>query len=480
MKAARLGSEEVTYPDRISQLPDDLLLRILSLVPVRTAMSTSLLSKRWKPVWKMMPMLVYDETCPYIGSLGFDLFCGVSLPLHEALKTLNLKLGKYSDSIDTLLFPNIGSNLLDMTINLNYYYGYYTPIKFPNNLNVFKTLFVLKLQGKIVLDVVDSPVCFPSLKILHLTCVDFQCEESFTRLLSSCPVLEDLFLQRLCSGGRFLFNMSVPSLQRLSITSEPAYYGSDEPRLEISTPCLKYLKIFDRCGYYNFLEDMPKLVEADVSVDMSKNENLLRVLSSVEHLVICLYPSMVLDLTDSLIFNRLLHLELDVCNSFRSNLLLRLLKYFPNLQSLKLGRTYPKDTEDQLYCLVSEQGSVPKCLSIHLESIQWTGYGGTLDEREAAAYILKNAHRLKTATIRLHTTCMENGQIMMKDLTSMSKALASCYLVGVRNLNGFSSGLAQAKVDLSKLLANNVEMETYEGNVITLEATYRRLPPICS
>ncbi|CAN7115145.1 unnamed protein product [Brassica rapa subsp. narinosa] len=428
MKAARLGSEEVTYPDRISQLPDDLLLRILSLVPVRTAMSTSLLSKRWKPVWKMMPMLVYDETCPYIGSLGFDLFCGVSLPLHEALKTLNLKLGKYSDSIDTLLFPNIGSNLLDMTINLNYYYGYYTPIKFPNNLNVFKTLFVLKLQGKIVLDVVDSPVCFPSLKILHLTCVDFQCEESFTRLLSSCPVLEDLFLQRLCSGGRFLFNMSVPSLQRLSITSEPAYYGSDEPRLEISTPCLKYLKIFDRCGYYNFLEDMPKLVEEDVSVDMSKNENLLRVLSSVEHLVICLYPSMVLDLTDSLIFNRLLHLELDVCNSFRSNLLLRLLKYFPNLQSLKLGCTYPKDTEGQLYCLVSEQGSVPKCLSFHLENIQWTGYGGTLDEREAAAYILKNAHRLKTATIRLHTTCMENGQIMMKDLTSMSKALASCQL----------------------------------------------------
>lgn len=54
------------------------------------------------------------------------------------------------------------------------------------------------------------------------------------------------------------------------------------------------------------------------------------------------------------------------------------------------------------------------------------------------------------------------------------------YLVGVRNLNGFSSGLAQAKVDISKLLANNVEMETYEGNVITLEATYRRLPPICS
>ena len=53
------------------------------------------------------------------------------------------------------------------------------------------------------------------------------------------------------------------------------------------------LKIFECRGYYNFLEDMPKLVEADVSVDMPKNEKLLRVLSSVEHLVICLYSSIV-------------------------------------------------------------------------------------------------------------------------------------------------------------------------------------------
>ncbi|KAJ4907512.1 putative F-box/FBD/LRR-repeat protein [Raphanus sativus] len=137
----------------------------------------------------------------------------------------------------------------------------------------------------------------------------------------------------------------------------------------------------------------------------------------------------VLDLRDSLIFNRLLHLELEVCNSFRSNLLLSLLKYFPYLQSLKLGRTYPKDTENQQYCLGSEPSPVPKWLSFHLEILQWRGYGGTLDEREAAAYILKNAHRLKTATIRLHRTCMDNGQIIMKDLTYMSKASASCQLV---------------------------------------------------
>ncbi|CAN7006146.1 unnamed protein product [Brassica rapa subsp. trilocularis] len=378
MKAEELGNEEVTCSDRISDLPDDLLFRILSLVPVRMAMSTSLLSKRWNYVRKMMPTLMYDETCPYNGSLGFDQFCVMSLSLHEAhvLKTLYIKLTNQYDSIDTLLFPNIRSTLLKIKITLSS--RYHSPIRFPNNLNVFKTLLVLKLHGNFVLSFVDSPVCFPSLKRLQLTCVNFRCEKSFKGILSACPALEDLILHRLCGLGRFLFSISSPSLQRLSITT---------------------------------------------LVHLSKIKKLRKVLSSLERLSIRLYPAIIHNLTGSLIFNRLLHLEL--CYSFYSNLLLGLLKYFPNLRSLKLVQPYLTVNEDQLYCLVS----VPECLSFHLENLQWSGYGGTLNEREAAVYILKNAHFLKTATISLQKTSMDNGQIMMKDLRSISKASASCQLV---------------------------------------------------
>ncbi|CAF2121338.1 unnamed protein product [Brassica napus] len=378
MKAEELGNEEVTCSDRISDLPDDLLFRILSLIPVRMAMSTSLLSKRWNYVRKMMPTLMYDESCPYNGSLGFDQFCVMSLSLHEAhvLKTLYIKLTNQYDSIDTLLFPNIRSTLLKIKITLSS--RYHSPIRFPNNLNVFKTLLVLKLHGNFVLSFVDSPVCFPSLKRLQLTCVNFRCEKSFEGILSACPALEDLILHRLCGLGRFLFNISSPSLQRLSITT---------------------------------------------LVHLSKIKKLRKFLSSLERLSIRLYPAIILNLTDSLIFKRLLHLELGY--SFYSNLLLGLLKYFPNLRSLKLVQPYLTVNEDQLYCLVS----VPECLSFNLENLQWSGYGGTLNEREAAVYILKNAHFLKTATISLQKTSMDNGQIMMLDLRSISKASASCQLV---------------------------------------------------
>ncbi|CAO2149925.1 unnamed protein product [Urochloa humidicola] len=38
-------------PDRLSDLPDDLLRRILHFAPAREAASTAMLSRRWRRVW---------------------------------------------------------------------------------------------------------------------------------------------------------------------------------------------------------------------------------------------------------------------------------------------------------------------------------------------------------------------------------------------------------------------------------------------
>ncbi|XP_074344366.1 uncharacterized protein LOC141683527 [Apium graveolens] len=46
--------------DRLSTLPDELLHRILKFVDTKLSVSTSALSKRWKPVWTTLPFLKFE------------------------------------------------------------------------------------------------------------------------------------------------------------------------------------------------------------------------------------------------------------------------------------------------------------------------------------------------------------------------------------------------------------------------------------
>lgn len=51
---------QIENVDRISNLPDDVLLKILGSMPTEKAIQTSLLSKRWEGVWKQMSCLFFD------------------------------------------------------------------------------------------------------------------------------------------------------------------------------------------------------------------------------------------------------------------------------------------------------------------------------------------------------------------------------------------------------------------------------------
>ncbi|CAA7047967.1 unnamed protein product [Microthlaspi erraticum] len=70
---------------RISELSDDLLLKILTFLPTNVAVSTSLLSKQWQFLWTWLPKLEYNEYDTSASSaLSCRDFIDKNLPLHRA------------------------------------------------------------------------------------------------------------------------------------------------------------------------------------------------------------------------------------------------------------------------------------------------------------------------------------------------------------------------------------------------------------
>ena len=113
-----------------------------------------------------------------------------------------------------------------------------------------KTIVNLELRFDIVLDP-PSNFQFPSLKILCLYRNVYKYDNSFSNLISGCPVLEDLTVAlREGLDGATNYNINVPTLKRLDIDVEWDY------KFEIYAPALHYFRFFGDLGNLAFLEKL--------------------------------------------------------------------------------------------------------------------------------------------------------------------------------------------------------------------------------
>ncbi|XP_058781360.1 putative F-box/FBD/LRR-repeat protein At4g00315 [Vicia villosa] len=347
--------------DRISDLPDALLDHILSFLPTKDAIATSILSKRWKPIWRSQ-VIIYMDDEPFPDSFAFHQFFNSFITLRDnTLPILSFHLKSRHRFFD-FVYPAITRHLETLIVDL------YRPNKMPYIVLRTKTLSVLKLKRTILNQEFPS-VDLPSLKFLHLENVTFTRVANFHKLLSGCPILQELEIS----------DLSVQIRSKL-------------PPLVIA---------------------ISNLVRANISGDSMIG---LACLHNVDHLHVqlnCLPPIIVFyNLTRlELIFN--FHHELSAVSKWRW--LTKLLQNTPNLQTLIIHDLFKVDEEVLEW---EDPDIVPECLLSHLTTCSLINYTLVKSELRFAKYIMRNSRLLNTITIQSAKFLDTNAKLQM--LTELS------------------------------------------------------------
>ncbi|KAG2248036.1 hypothetical protein Bca52824_087664 [Brassica carinata] len=254
-------------------------------------------------------------------------------PVIESLR-LNFSYGyKGSTREDIRMWVAIAVTRFLRELSLDLYPNFESQTtKLPSSLYTCKSLVILKLEEGF------SLMCY------------LRRSKSLHRLLSSCPVLEDLFVKHNGCESEHLetFSVIVPSLQRLTLKM---CRGSFSKR---------------------FLEHPPLFF----------------------FIVQALYR-------EGIVLSQLRHLKLCSCTINWSKLLVLFLKDSPNLQELVVHLTndHTDISEDPPVCWENQLNCVPGCLLSSLGTFKWIGIYGSQKELDLVKFVLRNACCLKTATI---------------------------------------------------------------------------------
>ncbi|ESR63283.1 hypothetical protein CICLE_v10013951mg [Citrus x clementina] len=338
---------------RINALPDSVLCHILSYLPTKNVVATSILARRWKLVWTSLQKLYFDDR----QSRRLPGMMGDPMPGFEDFIERVLT-GTQPMNI-TIFFMHC-SKLVDLS-------SFHLWVCSAVRRNAREIELYLdqnhRLMSDFLLKVPAGGTCFPNVKILTMQ-LESPDNILTEKLFCSCPSLEELSIQAYLNDEgpttKFVISSSTLKQCTLWVETEGEMFTQAEYKVRITAPSLERLHIMSDIFGKFVVHDLNSLT--DVILDIVYGE-----WSRVD-----------------------------------PNRSIQLLQQLNNTTSLTVSygvlcQSRFEVTEEQFGWI--EGDIVPNCLLEHVKKIEIKGVEGDEDELILVEYLLKYSSVLEVMVI---------------------------------------------------------------------------------
>ncbi|CAO2828342.1 unnamed protein product [Amaranthus hypochondriacus] len=425
--------------DRLSSLQDILLGNIISRLPLHSAVSSSILSRRWRGLWTQFITHLFFNCYDFPGlfnpnsSGSFHEFLTL---IDRSLKqitspnihTFNLRLKPSSNEdekdactrfLQSWIRQICSRNVKEFKISTDI--CEFSPlVPIPDSIFACQSLEVLDLIGNFNCKMTDNQtINLPNLKKLdiYLPVLNFGLITTIIKLVKSCPLLEILSLSLELSIEGFVIDLCAPNLEYCGID----LYGISQhrSRFVIDAPSLKGISLSGSLAFYTFVSQPCRLQNANIQFRDDANEHL----SLFSDLIKGICAISFLGSSNNLaIFNGYQYMGV------------KTRPIFHNLRELKLGKLSGMG--------MNERAPIPACLLRKLRYVEMVEVLGEDNDVKLAKYILHNANVLEKLEIwveNLDDYESENGekeQLWMeyrfcRELFEFPKKSSACKVVFV-------------------------------------------------